>query len=39
LVIDTTLDHPARIVLQHPDRERLAWFIGERIPPSQRRRA
>ena len=35
LVIDTTLDNPARVVLQHPDRERLAWFIGERIPPGQ----
>ncbi len=36
LIIDTSLDHPACVVLQHPDRERLAWFIGERIPPGQR---
>ena len=37
LIIDTSLDQPARVVLQHPDRERLAWFIAERIPPGQRR--
>ncbi|UDY37672.1 hypothetical protein [Dermatobacter hominis] len=36
LAIDTSLDNPSRIVLQHPDRERLAWFIAERIPPGQR---
>ena len=33
LVIDTDLDRPARVVLQHPDRARLAWLIAERIPP------
>jgi len=32
LVIDTRLERPARIVLQHPDRDRLAWLIAERIP-------
>jgi hypothetical protein len=32
LVIDTDLDRPARIVLQHPDRDRLAWLVAERIP-------
>ena len=31
LVIDTSLENPARIVLQHADRDRLAWFISERI--------
>ncbi len=31
LVIDTTLDRPCRIVLGHPDRERLAWWINERL--------
>jgi len=31
LVIDTKLQRPARIVLQHPDRERLAWLINERV--------
>ena len=32
LVIDTDLDSPSRVVLQHPDRDRLAWLISERIP-------
>jgi hypothetical protein len=32
LVIDTDLDRPARVVIQHPDRDRLAWLIGERVP-------
>ena len=31
LVIETKLDHPVRLVLQHPDRGRLAWLIAERI--------
>ncbi len=31
LVIETRLDRPWRVVLQHPDRERLAWLIAERI--------
>ena len=31
LAIDTTLDKPCRVVLQHPDRHDLAWFIGERL--------
>jgi hypothetical protein len=30
LVIETKLDDPWRIVLQHPDREFLAWIISER---------
>ncbi|HEX9260711.1 MAG TPA: hypothetical protein VF855_14315 [Acidimicrobiales bacterium] len=30
LVIDTTRAVPARVVLQHPDRDDIAWFIGER---------
>jgi hypothetical protein len=30
LLIETTLDRPWRVVLQHPDRERLAWLIAER---------
>ena len=33
LVIDTTRENPARIVLQHPYRHDLAWLIAERIPP------
>lgn len=32
LVIDTTRQRPARLVLQHPDCHDLAWWIGERIP-------
>ncbi len=31
LVIDTRLPKPCRIVLQHPDRHDLAWYIGERL--------
>ena len=31
LLIETTLDDPWRVVLQHPDRERLAWLIAERV--------
>ena len=31
LVIETRLDSPWRVVLQHPDREFLAWIISERI--------
>jgi hypothetical protein len=30
LVIETKLDDPWRVVLQHPDREFLAWIISER---------
>src|SRR5215207_157775 len=33
LVIDTTLTEPCRVVLQHPDRHDLAWYIGERLAP------
>jgi hypothetical protein len=32
LLIETRLKNPWRVVLQHPDRERLAWLIAERIP-------
>jgi hypothetical protein len=32
LVIETDLDRPRRIVLQHPDRHDIAWLIGERLP-------
>jgi hypothetical protein len=31
LLIETRLDRPWRVVLQHPDRDRLAWLIAERI--------
>jgi hypothetical protein len=31
LVIDSWLERPSRVVLQHPDRHNLAWLIGERI--------
>lgn len=31
LVIDTTRERPSRLVLQHPDRHDLAWWIGERL--------
>lgn len=31
LVIDTRLDKPCRLVLAHPDRARLAWWINERV--------
>jgi hypothetical protein len=30
LVIDTDLERPSRVVLQHPDSDFLAWIIGER---------
>lgn len=33
LVIDTRLERPSRIVLAHPDRARLAWWINERVSP------
>jgi hypothetical protein len=32
LVIDTARQRPWRVVLQHPDRDRLAWLIAERLP-------
>lgn len=32
LVIETDLERPRRIVLQHPDRHDIAWLIGERLP-------
>lgn len=32
LLIETRLDRPWRVVLQHQDREFLAWIIAERIP-------
>ncbi len=32
LVVQTRLDNPWRVVLQHPDRHNLAWLIAERIP-------
>jgi len=31
LAIDTVLARPCRVVLQHPDRHDLAWYIGERL--------
>jgi hypothetical protein len=31
LAIDTVLTKPSRVVLQHPDRHDLAWYIGERL--------
>ncbi|MCU0310736.1 MAG: hypothetical protein MUE36_07330 [Acidimicrobiales bacterium] len=31
LVVETRLESPWRVVLQHPDRDRLAWLIAERI--------
>lgn len=31
LVIDTDREDPCRVVLQHPDRDRLAWLIAERV--------
>jgi hypothetical protein len=31
LVIETRLDRPWRVVLQHRDREFLAWIIAERL--------
>jgi hypothetical protein len=31
LAIDTVLAKPCRVVLQHPDRHDLAWYIGERL--------
>jgi hypothetical protein len=35
LQLETRLDRPRYIVLQHPDRHTLAWLIGERIRPVQ----
>jgi hypothetical protein len=31
LVIETVLAKPCRVVLQHPDRHDLAWYMGERL--------
>ncbi len=31
LVIDTRRANPRRVVVQHPDRARLAWWINERV--------
>ncbi len=31
LAIETRLERPCRVVLQHPDRHDLAWYIGERL--------
>jgi hypothetical protein len=31
LEIETTVDRPHYVVIQHPDRHTLAWLIGERI--------
>ena len=33
LQLETRLDRPRYLVLQHPDRHTLAWLIGERIRP------
>jgi hypothetical protein len=30
LVVETTRERPCRLVLQHEDRDRLAWWINER---------
>ncbi len=35
LVIDTDVERPRRIVLQHPDRHDIAWLIGERLPGAE----
>lgn len=32
LLLETRLDDPWRVVLQHQDRHNLAWLIAERIP-------
>lgn len=34
LVVDTSIDRPARIVVQTPDRERILEEIRRRIPPA-----
>lgn len=31
LLVETHLERPCRVVLQHPDRHDLAWWIGERL--------
>lgn len=31
LVVTTAIDRPHMVVLQHPDRHDLAWYLGERI--------
>jgi len=33
LVIDTTRQKPARVVLQLPDRAEQAWYVNERLTP------
>jgi hypothetical protein len=33
LEIETNVDRPRYIVVQHPDRHTLAWLIGERLRP------
>jgi len=36
LVIETSVPRPRYVVLQHPDRHDLAWWIGERVQPPAR---
>lgn len=33
--ITTRVDRPTRLVLANPDRERLAWWINERVPSNR----
>jgi hypothetical protein len=35
LVIETSAPRPRYVVLQHPDRNDLAWWIGERVRPTR----
>jgi hypothetical protein len=36
LAIDTTRSNPSRVVVQHPDRDFLAWIINERVRADHR---
>lgn len=35
LVVETSVARPRYVILQHPDRHDLAWWIGERVQPAR----
>ena len=36
LEVETRLENPTRLVLANPDRDRLCWWINERVPTTGR---
>lgn len=35
LAVETSVPRPRYVILQHPDRHDLAWWIGERVQPAR----